>query len=82
MPAPAHPWGLERQREVVVGLDRLVRARRAAADDRKSARVACSVGEVAENAAWRMRESLRKVDSRLSELSSSVRVGRVFRDVP
>lgn len=82
MPVPAHPWDLERQREVVVGLDRLVRARRAAADDRKSARVACSVGEVAENVEWRVRESLWKVDSRLSESSLSVRVGLVFRDVP
>ncbi|MET7545454.1 hypothetical protein OG830_20620 [Streptomyces sp. NBC_00121] len=51
MPGPAHP-DLERQREVVTdGPDRLVRAGREAAEDQKSARVACSVGEVTENVA-------------------------------
>ncbi|WP_158711183.1 MULTISPECIES: hypothetical protein [unclassified Streptomyces] len=51
MPGPAES-DLERQREVVTaGPDRLVRARREAAEDQKSARVACSVGEVAENVA-------------------------------
>lgn len=59
----------------------LVRDRREAAEDQKSARGACSVGEVTENVAWRVREGLPEVDSQMPELSLSVRTGQLFTDV-
>lgn len=59
----------------------LVRDRREAAEDQESARDACSVGEVTENAAWRVREGLPEVDSQMSELLPSVRTGKLFTDV-